>query len=78
MAVRVQQRFSVAHDPDVTLPEHEIAATQIGEVAPGSSARRALPACMSVSRGASIPAACSEICTRPEQSRPAHVLPPHR
>jgi hypothetical protein len=34
--------------------------------------------CKLVSRGAAIPAASSETCTRPEQSMPRLVLPPQR
>ncbi len=36
--IGVDQRVRVAHDGDVALPEQEIAAAQIGEIARGESA----------------------------------------
>ena len=71
--VGVQQMRGVEHHAHMAFPEHQIAALQIGM-------RRQLSpkafSCMSVSRGQAMPAACSAVWIRPEQSSPAKVLPP--
>ena len=77
-AVGVQQRFGVAHDADMALPEDQIAAPQMSSASSTGKGAPSAASIMSLSRGAQIPAAPSALCTRPEQSIPSEVRPPQR
>ncbi len=76
--VGVQQRFGVAHDADMAFPEDQIAAPQMPSASSSGNGEPSAASIMSLSRGASIPAAPSALWMRPEQSIPSEVRPPQR
>ena len=77
VGIGVNDGIGVACDRHMALPEDQIAALQGLRFRPTRFDPE--PAsCMSLSRGQPVPQAFSAICTRPEQSMPRLVLPPHR
>src|SRR5689334_3975808 len=77
MGVGVHDAVGIARDRDMALPEQEIAPSSFAH-SDGSSGSPSEVCCMSLSRRHAMPAALSEICTRPEQSIPRWLLPPQR
>ena len=71
----VNKRSFIAHDRDVPFPEQKIAATYVGLWREFLAERLLLH--VAVARAGN-PARISATCTRPEQSRPSEVFPPHR
>ena len=55
--VGVNDGLGVAHDRDMALPEHQIAALQVRRIPPAPTIRPRPSCCMSLSRGQPVPAA---------------------
>ena len=76
---RWRARWSSASRAIATWPFQKIRSPRCSFFASAGSSGRPRPSCcMSLSRGQPVPAAVSDSCTRPEQSMPRLLLPPHR
>ena len=77
MRVGVNDGVGVAHDRHMTFPEDQIAALQFAWLRPVQFPAETVLLHVAVARAAGA-AAFSDTCTRPEQSMPRLLLPPHR
>ena len=78
MGIGVHHQNAIDHDADVPLPKYEVAALQAFETAgDGNTGAKLGLLHVGVARRR-MPAACSEVCTSPEQSMPMRVRPPQR